>query len=113
MKKDTVTIKIPTNTTDAEAVVTQTWSEAVAFPAIVLPMGQDLALKYCGYDAPVKYRMFYKGRNADIKAVLQVGNQAVVREEELYIVFTADYGKVVDVLLNTEMPVNGGGVPNG
>lgn len=112
MKKDAVIIKTPTNITDAEAVITQTWTTAVSFPAIVLPMGQELALKYCGYDAPVKYRIFYKGRNADIKAALAVGNMAVVRGEELYIVFTADYGKVVDVLINMEMPVSGG-VTNG
>jgi len=100
MKKETLTIQTAVNATDAEGYIIQTWTDAVDLKGVLLPYGQELALKEYGYNAPVKYRAFNMRK---ISQFLHVGNRIVTKDQELYIVFVADYGKVQDILLNTEM----------
>lgn len=105
MKKETLTIQTSENITDFEGYVKQNWTDAVNLKGVLLPYGQELALKEYGYNAPVKYRAFNMRK---ISQYLVVGNRIITKGKELYIVFVADYGKVQDILLDTEMPKAGG-----
>jgi hypothetical protein len=104
MKKENIIIQISKNNTDTEGYVLQTWQDVVNLKGVLLPYGQELALKEYGYNAPVKYRAFNMRK---INQYLQVGNRVLVKGIELFIVFVADYGKVQDILLDTEMPKAG------
>ena len=100
MKKETLTIQTAVNIIDAEGYTIQTWADSVSLKGVLLPYGQELALKEYGYNAPVKYRAFNMRK---ISEFLVVGNKMLAKGQELYIVYIADYGKVQDILLDTEM----------
>ncbi len=103
MKKETLVIQTPIDT-NIDGYITQTWSNVATLKGVLLPYGQQLAVKDYGYDAPVKYRAFNMRKISDF---LVVGNRIITKNEELYIVFIADYGKVQDILLDTEMLAGG------
>lgn len=105
MKKETLTIQTVDNTTDAEGYIKQNWTNAANLKGVLLPYGQELALKEYGYNAPVKYRAFNMKK---INKFLEVGNRILAKGEKLFIVHIANYGKVQDILLDTEMPKAGG-----
>ena len=104
MKKENLIIQTAINTTDSDGYVVQDWADAVTLKGVMLPYGQQLALKEYGYDAPVKYRVFTFRKNSAIK----VGARVNVRGLFLFVVYIADYGKVQDILLNTEVGGKGG-----
>ena len=98
MKKDSVEVQAVNVTYDSIGVAVETWTKVDNLAGVMLPYGTELALKKYGVAETVKYRFFYKGTNANLVA----GNRVVYEGNNLYIVYVADYGKAVDVLLNTE-----------
>lgn len=104
MKKETIIIQIATNSTDSEGFVGQNWIDAITIKAVVAPCGQDLAIKEYGYNAPVKYKIINIGRNNQF---MVVGNKVLFCGLEMYIVYLANYGKVQDMLVNTEIFAGG------
>ena len=104
MKKTKVIVQISTDNTDSEGFIQQSWSDAATIYAVELPITNDLALKYWGYQDKVEKRIFYKGYNANIVK----GNRVLIDDVPLFIVSVLDYGKVMDMLLNNSMPGGGG-----
>ncbi len=96
--KATIIIQTPVNESDSEGNVTQTWEDIATINGIILPYGNDLALKEYGYKETVKYRFFYKKKR---HPALVVGNRIKYGELLLPIVYVADYGKAQDILLDT------------
>ncbi len=84
-------------TYDSEGMPTTTWTDIEEVEGTLLPYGNKLALNEYGFTEDVKYRFFYKGSNSNLVR----GNQLVYGNLELPIVYVADYGKAMDVLLNT------------
>lgn len=97
MKRDVVTVQAPTAVVDAEGIVTQTWADIAQVEGVILPYGNERALREYGFAENVQYRFFYKG----IHPALTVGNRMLHKGLALYIVYVADYGKAMDVLLTT------------
>ena len=93
-----ITIQTPVNTSDIEGIVTQTWEDVATLKGIILPYGNELALKEYGYKEDVKYRFFHKRKRP---ASLLTGNRFKYQDLLLPIVYVADYGKAQDVLLDT------------
>ena len=93
-----IIVQTPINTTDNESIVSQSWGDIITLNGIILPYGNDLALKEYGYKETVKYRFFYKHSK---HPSLVVGNRIKYGDLFLPIVYVADYGKAQDVLLDT------------
>jgi len=102
--KRKVTIQSRTVTYDGEGMPVTTWANIEDIEGTLLPFGNKLALQEYGFTEDVKYRFFYKGSNSNLVR----GNQLVYGSLDLPIVYVADYGKAMDVLLNTS-EVNAGG----
>lgn len=90
-------IQGPITAEDNEGIVTQSWSDVGQVEGVMLPYGNERALRDYGFTENVKYRFFYKGNNANLK----VGNRILFKDTGYPIVYVADYGKAMDVLLNT------------
>lgn len=97
MKKETLIIQSPTSAQDEEAITKNKWVDVGTVKGVMLPYGSDRALKEYGYTGNVKYRFFLKGTNH----ILVKGNLVLFKGQELIIVYVADYGKAMDVLMNT------------
>lgn len=97
MKREKVTIQAPTTSKNSEAIVKRSWSNVVTLEGVLLPFGNERALREYGFTENVRFRFFYKGQHPELK----VGNQIVHNGKELPIVYVADYVKAMDVLLNT------------
>lgn len=97
MTKDRVTVQQPTTTVDDEGIVKQSWSDVVQLEGTLLPYGNERALREYGFSETVTYRFFYKGTHDALK----VGNRIVHNGVGMPIVYVANYGKAMDVLLDT------------
>lgn len=97
VKRDKVTIQTPSTSSDSEAIVSQSWTTVAEIEGVVLPYGNERALREFGFSEDVKYRFFFKGQHPELK----VGNRILYKGLELPIVYVANYGKALDVLLNT------------
>lgn len=99
MKKEQVIIKLPTDTSDTEGIISRQLTEVATVQCTVLPITQELALKRYGIEDPVKYQCFTKQRHSEI----QKGNWLMVRGDDLQIVYVGDFGKVLDILVSKQV----------
>lgn len=97
MNRDVVTVQASTAVVDTEGIVTQAWADIAQVEGVMLPYGNERALREYGFAENVQYRFFYKGTHP----ALVVGNRMLHRGLALHIVYVADYSKAMDVLLTT------------
>lgn len=77
--------------------VSPEWSDVAQVEGALLPYGNERAQRDYGYAGNVRYRFFYKGNHE----ALVEGNRVLHNGIGLPIVYVADYGKAMDVLLDT------------
>lgn len=97
MKRVRVTVQAPAPAADDEAMVTLEWEDVVQLEGALLPYGNERAQRDYGYTGNVRYRFFYKGSHE----ALVEGNRILHDGIGLPIVYVANYGKAMDVLLDT------------
>jgi len=92
-----VTIATPTESKDAEGIVSRSYADVETLDVAIFPTGNDIARRMYGFSENVAYEMVYKGKSSNFK----IGNIVKYNNLELPIVYVADYSKAVVALLNT------------
>ena len=101
MKKQKVKIQKYTTVTGPTGIKTKVWTDADTIECVIIPTGNEYALRQFGYTNNVKYLLVFRGNNA----LLKEGNRIIYEGKNLDISYVANYNptkRAVSVLLNTE-----------
>lgn len=93
---NTVMLQAATGEPDDEGIVVRMWQDVASVRGKLLPYGGDLAQKEYGVTQTVTYRFFTRQHHP----AWAPGNRIIAGDKILTIVYVADYGKILDVLLN-------------